>query len=76
MVTMTASQLRKELFTALRLVSGGEPVTVKWKGQEVARLMPVPSSDWRESVRDKPRLLVPPDEAFAPMDDVWQEYVG
>ncbi|PIU89904.1 MAG: hypothetical protein COY42_23015 [Armatimonadetes bacterium CG_4_10_14_0_8_um_filter_66_14] len=75
MVTMTASQLRKELFAALRIVSDGEPVSVNWKGREVARLMPAPSPDWRDAVRQKPRLLTSPDEAFAPMGDVWQEYV-
>ena len=75
MVTMTASQLRRELFTALRIVSDGEPVSVNWRGREVARLMPAPSSDWRDSVRQQPRLQTSPEEAFAPLDDVWQEYV-
>ena len=75
MVTMTASQLRRELYTALRIDSDGEPVSVNRRGREVARLMPAPSSDWRDTVRQQPRLQTSPEEAFAPMDDVWQGYV-
>jgi len=75
MLTMTASQLRKELFHALERVVHGETVEVKWKGTKVARLTPVSAEDWREGVSEQPRLLCPPDEAFAPLEDVWEEHV-
>ena len=31
--------------------------------------------NWQESMKIKPKLLVPPDEAFAPMDDIWEDYI-
>lgn len=75
MVTMTASQLRKELFQALERVVHGETVEVCWKGARVARIMPVCEGDWRDGMSQQPRLTCSPEEAFAPMEDVWEEHV-
>ena len=30
---------------------------------------------WQEKMKIKPKLLVPPDEAFAPMEDIWENYI-
>ena len=75
MLTMTASKLRKELFHALERVAHGETVEVKWKGKKVARLTPANRGDWRESMGEQPTLTCSTDEAFAPLEDVWEEHV-
>jgi len=75
MLTMTASQLRKELFHALDRVSQGETVEVRWKGAKVAHLTPASRGDWREGMGEQPRLACSPEEAFAPLDDLWEGHV-
>ena len=74
MTTITASALRKELFQALATVGEGAVLSVTWKGKEVARLVPAPGRDWRRGMRTRPRLLVPPEQAFAPLADDWDGY--
>jgi antitoxin (DNA-binding transcriptional repressor) of toxin-antitoxin stability system len=76
MLTMTASQLRKELFHALDRVAHGETVEVRWKGASVARLTPAVQGDWREGMGEQPRLVGSPAEAFAPLEDVWEGHVS
>ncbi len=74
MRTITTSDLRKHLFSVLDAVEQGETVAVTRGGRVVARLCPVAEGDWRARMTRKPRLLVSPDAAFAPMDDLWEEY--
>ena len=75
MTTITASELRRELFHALATVGAGTVLSVTLKGREVARLVPVPGRDWRQGMRFRPRLLVPVDQAFAPLTDDWEGYL-
>jgi len=74
MRTTTTTDLRKHLFSLLDAVEQGETVSVTRGGRVVARLCPAEAGDWRARMTRKPRLLVPPDEAFAPMDDLWEDY--
>lgn len=74
METMAASQLRGEFFHVLERALQGEAVAVTWESRDVARLVPAPSADWQKGMPEKPRLLVAPDGARAPMADVWQGY--
>ncbi|MFZ5812605.1 MAG: type II toxin-antitoxin system Phd/YefM family antitoxin [Thermodesulfobacteriota bacterium] len=71
MIQTTASNLRKNLFALLEKVGGGETVAVTRGGRVVARILPEKRSDWRENMPPGPKLLVPADEAFAPMTEEW-----
>ena len=31
--------------------------------------------NWQERMKIKPKLLVPIEDAFAPMDDIWEDYI-
>ena len=72
---VTTTELRKNLFAIFDKVAQGETVTVTRGGRPVARVCPAGPTDWRAGVRQQPRLLVPPEEAFAPMDDLWEDRV-
>lgn len=71
MKRITVTELRKKLFAVLGEVEAGEPLTITRRGRAVARLVPGPCPDWRERMPPGPRLLVPADEAFAPMEE-WE----
>ncbi len=74
MQEITATYLRQHLFDCLARIAKGETLSIKWKGQEVGRLVPVKAKDWREGM-EHPVLLVPPEIAFLPMEDVWEDYL-
>ncbi|MCP4149193.1 MAG: type II toxin-antitoxin system prevent-host-death family antitoxin [bacterium] len=74
MIEVSATKLRNNLFELLARVANGESITVQRNGEKVAIVMPVKEKDWRENNNIKAKLLVPPDEAFAPMEDVWEDY--
>lgn len=71
MIQTTATNLRKNLFAFLEKVGEGETVAVTRGGKVVARILPEQRSDWRMKMPPGPKLLVPVDEAFAPMPDEW-----
>jgi len=73
METVTASQLRKDLFRTLDHVAKGNEVQVNWRGHEVARIIPVRHSDWRKKMSVQPKIKGAPEQAFAPMDELWAE---
>ena len=75
MIVVSATKLRSNLFEYLAKVSKGETITIQRNGKEVARVVPPQKEDWRDKMRKKVKLLVPPDEAFAPMEDVWENYL-
>jgi len=66
---ITVTELRKNLYAVLGEVEAGDSVTITRRGRAVARLVPGTRPDWRENMPPGPRLLVPVDEAFAPVDD-------
>ena len=77
MIAVTATKLRNNLFDLLDQVSKGEVITVQRNGEEVALLVPPKKSDWRDRMTIIPKLLVPPDQAFAPMEneEEWEDYL-
>jgi|GEM_PF-1209186 len=72
MYAVNVTALRAGLFGVLDQVKRGEVVVVKRRGKAVAKIVPAAATNWREAVTVRARLLVPADEAFAPMDDLWE----
>ncbi len=68
MIAVTATKLRNNLFELLAQVSKGETIAVRRNGEEVALLVPPKKDDWRERMKSAPKLLVPPEEAFASLE--------
>ena len=75
MIVVSATKLRNNLFEYLAKISKGETITIQKNGKDVAMVVPPQKKDWRDNMRTKVKLLVPPDEAFAPMEDVWEDYL-
>jgi prevent-host-death family protein len=75
MIEVSATKLRNNLFEFLTKVSKGETISVKRNGEDVAFMVPPKKEDWRDKMRTKVKFLVPPDKAFAPMEDVWEDYL-
>jgi prevent-host-death family protein len=75
MIKVTATALRNNLFELLAKVSKGEFITIQRNGKEVAMIVPPRKNDWRESMKIKPKLLAPPEQAFSPLEDVWEDYL-
>jgi len=77
MITVTATKLRNNLFELLAQVSKGEVITVRKNGEEVALMVPPQKGDWRERMKIVPKLLVPPEQAFASMENEkeWEDYL-
>jgi len=74
MTTVSITKLRRQLFDLIEKVSNGEVVAVQRRGREVARIIPVQRDDWRKRTKIRPKLKTSPEDAFAPMEDVWKEY--
>lgn len=74
MVTVSATKLRNNLFDYLARVAQGETIAVQRNGKDVAVVVPAGKGDWRDKMRTRVKLLVPADEAFAPLDDMWEDY--
>lgn len=73
MQAVNVTALRAGLFGILDQVRRGEVVVVERRGRVVAKIVPAEATNWREGVAIRPRLLVPVEEAFAPLDDLWQD---
>ena len=65
MIEGSATKLRNHLFEYLKKVS---------RGETVATVTPPPQKNWRAEMRSHIKLNVAPEKAFAPMDDVWDDY--
>ena len=75
MIVLSATKLRNNLFEYLAKVSKGETLTIQRNGKDVALVVPPQKKDWRDKMRTKVKFLVPPDKAFAPMEDLWEDYL-
>jgi prevent-host-death family protein len=74
MIEVTATKLRNNLFDFLAKVSQGETIVIRRNGKNVALVVPPQKEDWRDKMSSKIKLLVSPDTAFNPLEDVWEEY--
>jgi len=74
MIKVSATNFRKHLFDYLDKVAAGEIVIIQRNSQEVARLIPVERTNWRDNMKMVPELLVSPEELLKPLDDIWEEY--
>ena len=74
MTTVSATKLRNNLFDYLSRVSKGETITIKRNGKDIAVVFPTKKEDWRDKMRGKVKILVPTDEAFAPLEEAWEAY--
>lgn len=74
MLKVTATKLRVKLFDLLTAVESGETVSVQKGGRIVALIVPAGRIDWRDGITVRPKLLVSADRAFAPLDEIWEDY--
>lgn len=51
------------------------PLPIQESRKKPAMKVPEKKGNWQERMKIKPKLLVPPDEAFAPMNDIWEDYI-
>jgi prevent-host-death family protein len=75
MRTVSATNLRNDLFNYLDIVESGEVIIIQRNNQEIARLVPTAQGNWRDKMNVKVKLLVPAEELIQPLDDVWEGYV-
>lgn len=75
MRTISATNLRNDLFNYLDKVESGEVIIIQRNQQEVARLVPAAQANWREKMSVKMKLLVPVELLIQPLDDIWEGYV-
>lgn len=75
MIEVTATKLRNNLFDFLAKVSQGEIIAIRRNGKNVALVVPPRKEDWRDKMRSKINLLVSPDTAFKPLEDVWESAI-
>ncbi|MCP4417633.1 MAG: type II toxin-antitoxin system prevent-host-death family antitoxin [Chloroflexi bacterium] len=74
MIKVSATKLRKYLFDYLDKATAGEIIMIQRNNREVARLVPITQTNWRDQMKITPQLLVSPEELMKPLDDVWQDY--
>ncbi len=74
MIRVTASKLRQNLFEYLDRVSQGETIVIQRNNQDVARVIPTQTTNWRDQMSVQLKLLVSPEELMAPMEDIWEDY--
>lgn len=75
MLTVSVTNLRKDLFNYLDKVESGEVVVIQRNNQEVARLVPILQGNWRDKMTVNVRLLVSADDLLQPVAEGWEEYV-
>lgn len=73
MITISATTLRKNLFTYLDRAAMGETILIQRNNQKVAHLVPITKTDWRDNMKIVPTLLVSPEEFIEPLD-IWEAY--
>ena len=75
MVVVSATALRKNLFSYLDRAANGEVVVIKRNRCEVARLVSTQPVNWRKKMTVKPKIEVSEEEFVKPLEDVWEEYL-
>jgi prevent-host-death family protein len=73
MIVVSATKFRNNLFDLLARVSKGETITIQRNGEDVAKLMPPKKENWQDKMSVKARLLVSSNEAFSPLEDIWED---
>ncbi len=75
MIKVSATKLRNKLFDYLDKAAQGETIVVKRNNREVARLVPIRQTNWRDKMNIKPKLLTSPEELIKPIEGIWEDYV-
>ena len=75
MIKISATKLRQHLFDYLDKAAGGEIIVIQRNNQEVARLVTMKQSNWRDRMTTKPEILVSPEELLKPTEEIWQDYL-
>jgi len=75
MTTVSATQLNLHFFEYLEQVQNGATIVIESHQQEVARLIPTHSPDWRDRMRLQPKLNVSVEELIRPLSEIWEDYV-
>jgi len=75
MITVTATQLRSQLFEYLDKVTAGETIIIQRNRHQVARLIPMEPSDWQSKMTQTLHVNVTEDELMSPIEDIWEDYV-
>jgi prevent-host-death family protein len=75
MITISATKLRNNLFDYLDKIAEGETIVIQRNNRNIARLLPLHQSNWRNSMSIKPKLLVSSDELIKPIEDIWEDYI-
>ena len=75
MIKISATKLRQHLFDYLDKAAAGETIVIQRNNQEVARLVTMKQSNWRERMTTKPEILVSPEELVKPMEEIWKDYL-
>ncbi len=72
MLKVTATQFKKNLSGYLDLASQGDTIIIERNKKSVARLVPVPQSNWRDKISITPEILVSAEELVKPIEDIWE----
>ena len=74
MIVVSATKLRQNLFELLEKVVNGETIVIQRNNEEVARLVSLRRTNWRERMTVKPEILVSSEELLKPIEEGWEEY--
>ena len=75
MIKTSATNLRNHLFEFLEKVQNGETIVIHRNKKDVAKLITANKLNWRDQMKIKAELLVPPDEIIKPIEEIWQDYI-
>jgi prevent-host-death family protein len=75
METVNAIKVKENFFDYLDKAEQGHTIVIQRQGHDPVKLVPIKEADWRDKMTIEPKLLVSEEEAFAPMDDIWEEHV-
>lgn len=75
MIKVSATKLRNSLFDYLHKVGQGEIIVIQRNNREIARLLPMHQSNWRDRMSVHPKILVSPNEIIEPVQDIWEDYI-
>ena len=74
MLKIAATKLRNNLFHYLDKVKAGEILIVLRNKDEVARIIPPQTQEWRKHMTVQPKLKVKASELIKPLDGIWEKY--
>lgn len=75
MLTVSATELRSNLFEYLDRVAAGEVIIIQRNNEEVGRIIPTQKSNWRDKMTVRSELLLDPDEFIKPIENIWEGYI-